>query len=116
MRLVPRPIARLRAYQIADAALHRRMVRLARSHEAEQRPCGLRCRARRWLIPAVIEPVALPALAPPAVGVLDGQQEIDAPAHLARPRVYTGSAQGTQRRPCTVNVVHAPPSVPAPVG
>src|SRR5207253_6029705 len=39
--LVPQPVRALRARKIIDAARDRRMIDLARRHQAEQRPGGL---------------------------------------------------------------------------
>ncbi len=43
--LVPFAVAPLRAAQVVDALRHRRVVHLARRHQAQQRPGGLRRRA-----------------------------------------------------------------------
>src|SRR5712692_2341768 len=64
MPLAPEPVGALRAREIVDAARHRRMIDLARRHQAKQRPGGLRGRAGRRLVAAVIELVARAVLAP----------------------------------------------------
>src|SRR4051812_18858489 len=71
-RFVPQAMFALLALQIVDAARERLVIDLARRHQAQQRPSSLRGRARRALIAAIVELVALAALAPTAVGVLDG--------------------------------------------
>ena len=61
------------------------MVDLAGRHQAEQRPGGLRGRAGRRLVAAVVELVAVAVLAPAAVGFWIDDQPVDArgasPAH-----------------------------------
>src|SRR5580693_3111808 len=83
-RLIPESVAALRVGEIFDAARDRRMIDLARGHQAEHRPGGLRRGRRRALIAVVIEFVACAILAPAAVFVLYSDQPIHRAAHFRR--------------------------------
>src|ERR1700731_4392930 len=54
-RLIPEAVAALRVGKIFDAARDRRMIDLARGHQAERRPGGLRRGRRRTLVAVVVE-------------------------------------------------------------
>src|SRR3954467_1679252 len=69
MRFLPEAVRALRARQIGDAARHGWMVDRTGRHQAEQRPGGLRGRARGRFVALVVELVAVAALAPAAVRV-----------------------------------------------
>src|SRR5580704_16765294 len=70
--LRPETILALGSPQIGNAPRRGPAMNFAGSHQAEQRPCGLRCRTRHGLVAPVIEPVACRVFAPAAIGILDG--------------------------------------------
>jgi hypothetical protein len=69
--LRPETILTLSSPQIGDAPRRGRAMNFAGSHQAEQRPCGLRCRTRHSLVAPVIEPVACRVFAPAAIGMVE---------------------------------------------
>src|SRR5262249_60846509 len=69
--LRPETVLGLGSPQIGNTPRRGRAMNFASSHQAEQRPRGLRCRARRSLVALVIEPVACRVFAPTAIGILD---------------------------------------------
>ena len=86
-RLVPESVFALGRGEIGDAAGDGWVIRLTRRHEPEHRPSRLRGGARRRLEPLVRELVAVAALAPAAVGVLDADEPCDGASHRLRSRI-----------------------------
>src|ERR1700745_4504853 len=82
--LRPETIIALGSLQIENAPPRARVMTFASSHQAEQRPRGLRCRARRSLVASVIEPVACCVFAPAAIGILDRREQVHGPSSHAR--------------------------------
>src|SRR5262249_18727350 len=68
MPLPPEAVGFLIFLQPGDAAGDRGMIDLARRHQPDQRPSGLRGRGGRGLITGVVERIAVAILAPAAVG------------------------------------------------
>src|SRR5579884_307773 len=62
--LLPEPVLALHTQQILDATGGCGVAHLPACHQAQQRPGGLRSRARRGLVTAIVEPIARAVLAP----------------------------------------------------
>src|SRR5690349_2475136 len=88
------------------------MTDLARGHQAEQRPGGLRRGAGSLLITAIVELVARGVLAPAAIGILDLREPSDRLAEFRRGVIDASGVEGAQDRPGAIDVVHAPAAVP----
>src|ERR1039457_2202491 len=109
--LPPASILALGSQQVFDAVLDARAGGVASGDQTQNRPRGLRRRARAGREDAVI--VAGAAFAPTAIRVLDGTQPLagaqDVRFAVALPR----RRQAPQRETCAVDVRHAPTAVPA---
>src|SRR4029077_8384103 len=113
--LFPQAVIALIFGEIRDAASNSRMLHLACRHQTEKRPCGLRGRARRLLVAAIVQLVARSVLAPAAVLILDRSEPLYRPAKHRRLSVHARGVERAQHRPGAVDVIHAPTAVPAPV-
>src|SRR5262249_9748517 len=98
--------------QIENTPRRGRAMNFASSHQAKQRPRGLRCRARRSLMASVIEPVACRVFAPAAIGILDRREPVHGTSYHGRHRIYASRAKRTQDRPSAIDVIYAPPTEP----
>src|SRR5690348_17061430 len=91
------------------------MIDLARRHEAEQRPGGLRRRALLALAARLIRPVGRAVLAPAAVGALARDQPVDRATDHRRLLVDARGVERAQRRPRAVDIIGAPAAEPGAV-
>src|SRR3974377_1575301 len=110
--LRPETILALGSPQIGNTPRRGRAMNFASSHQAEQRPRGLRCRARRCLVAPVIEPVACRVFAPTAIGILDRREPVHGPSSHGRHRRDASRGERTQDRPSAIDVIYAPPTEP----
>src|SRR5947207_6758268 len=113
--LVPIAVPILAGEQVGDAARHRRVADLARRHQGEQGPGGLRGGTIGRLAMRDVRPVALAGLAPPAIAPLAGDQPIDCAADFGRTGIDPGGIQPGEHRPGAVDVIGAPAAKPAAV-
>src|SRR6516164_1631898 len=110
--LRPETILALGSPQIGNTPRRGRAMNFASSHQAEQRPRGLRCRARRSLVAPVIEPVACRVFAPAAIGILDRREPVHGTSYHVRLGIYASRGERTQGRPSAIDVINAPPTEP----
>src|SRR6516225_3895910 len=110
--LRPETILALGSLQIGNTPRHGRAMNFASSHQAEQRPRGLSCRARRSLVAPVIEPVACRVFAPAAIGILDRREPVHGLSYHGRLGIYVSRSERTQGRPSAIDVIHTPPTEP----
>src|SRR5262249_2362655 len=103
----------LGSLQIGNAPRRGRVMNFASGHQAEQRPCGLRCRARRSLVAPVIEAVACRVFAPATIGILYRRKPVHGPSYHERLGIDASCGERTQGRPSAVDVIYAPPTEPA---
>src|SRR5579872_3888875 len=92
------------------------MVNLARRHQRQQRPRGLRRGARLALAARPVAPIRGTVFAPAAVGALLADEPCDrTPDHRIVTR-DTGNVERAQYRPGAVDVIGAPAAEPRAVG
>src|SRR5262249_55509732 len=87
---------------------------IAARDQTENRPCGLRWRARARRKCAVI--VTRAALAPAAVRILDGAQPFSGAQHVSLAIAFSGRRQAAQGEACSVDIRNPPTAIPASVG
>src|SRR6516165_10608200 len=110
--LRPETVLGLGSPQIGNTARRGRAMNFASSHQAEQRPCGLRCRTRRSLMAPVIEPVACRVFAPAAIGILDRCEPVHGPSYHGRHGIDASWGERTEDGPSAIDVIYAPPAEP----
>src|ERR1700761_6488367 len=113
--LAPETIVALRRGEIGDAARDCGVIGFTRGHQSKQSPCRLRSGAGRGFVTSVVQLVACRALAPAAVRILDPLKPRNRAAHRLRLRILTRDCERAQRRPGSIDVVHAPAAEPASV-
>src|SRR5271156_2657540 len=112
---VPEAVLRLGSDQKPDPARDARTLDFARRHQSQQRPRGLRGRARGGFVSLIIQFVARPLLAPTPVRILDGGEPTGRLSHFWGLAIEPCDTQAAERRPSPIDVVHAPSAVPASV-
>src|SRR5258708_21905733 len=115
MLLVPLPVGALALGQKADALADRVAVDLARCHQPEQRPGGLRRRADLASAARRVRLIGIAVLAPAAIFALFRDQPGDGAAHVRPLHVDAGGVVGAQHRPGAVDVIRAPAAEPGTV-
>src|SRR5579862_8823361 len=111
----PKSMIFLVPQQPFNAACDGRMIHPPCGHKSQNRPGGLRGDRGSLFITPIIEAVAVAALAPSAVRVLNRDQPVGSAADHWRVQVEPRCIQSREYRPCAIDVIHAPAAEPAAV-
>src|SRR5665213_1884163 len=115
-RLIPKTFGVLLTHEIVYATRNSGMISGTSGHQPQERPRGLRCRARCRLISCVVESIARPILPPSTVRILDVDEPHRRTLDLERMCTQASSVECTQGSPGAINVVHPPTAIPTAVG
>src|SRR6185295_7634503 len=113
--LFPRTIFHLLTQQILDAASDTESVAHARRHESHDGPGRLRRRAVPLPAPCRVA-VRQTRFAPPAIGILLRLKPGNRAANIGLRKILLDRTETCEDGPGAVDIVDAPPTVPAAVG
>ena len=85
---------------------------LASAHQAQQSPCGVERRAALSMAPFGRIKISVASFAPSTIGALDIFKPSGGTSHRFVFSAYARLFQPHKDRPCAIDVIGSPPSVP----